>query len=192
MLDPFNVANRVRWFGRLNPDFIRVAMENAIENAHQGREVLYLVPSAVMGKRTQESMDRALSPASGNVRVHTLGQKLHGLGFDIILFDPRCFTPSVGGLATLNGYSQVLPGKRKIREVPLGQIVYDSLPLNPTGFATAMALRMGVSMPPVKLQDLGDGRFRLLDGRHRYLAHKLNGRKTIRARSAWGTAPKKG
>jgi len=71
---------------------------------------------------------------------------------------------------------------RETREISIGLIDIDHLPLNETGLATTLALKRGVHMPPIKVAKLTDGRFLIRDGRHRYLAHKLLGRKTIMAR----------
>ena len=88
---------------------------------------------------------------------------------------------------------------RETREISIGLIDIDHLPLNATGLATTLALKTGIPMPPIKVAKLACGRFLIRDGRHRYLAHKLLGRKTIKARmsvkpfrSANITTPEKG
>ena len=77
--------------------------------------------------------------------------------------------------------------RREVRQIPVSLIDYDRLPLGPAGFATATALAAGVEMPPVHVQVLPGGRYRLCDGRHRLLAHKILGRETIAARAAWNS-----
>lgn len=45
-------------------------------------------------------------------------------------------------------------------------------------------LQQGKSVPPIRLVKINGGRFRILDGRHRYAAHALLNRHTIFARWA--------
>jgi hypothetical protein len=45
-------------------------------------------------------------------------------------------------------------------------------------------LQAGGTVPPIHVKRMPDGRFRILDGRHRMHAHKLLGRVQILAR--WG------
>ena len=71
---------------------------------------------------------------------------------------------------------------RVIKEVPLHLIDVDREPCGQVTLGYAVAMSNGDVFPPVKLAKLKGGRFRLLDGRHRFLACKLNGRKTINAR----------
>ena len=66
-----------------------------------------------------------------------------------------------------------------LKHVPLCLVDHGKLPLNPDGLATAIAMKNGVVMPPIKLERKSNGRYILKDGRHRFLAHKLNGKKTI-------------
>tara|TARA_Y100000310_G_scaffold71589_1_gene67459 strand:+ start:949 stop:1212 length:264 start_codon:yes stop_codon:yes gene_type:complete len=68
------------------------------------------------------------------------------------------------------------------KQINLNQIEIDRLPLNSTGLDTTHALINGIEMPPIKIQNLGKGRFRIKDGRHRYLAHMLTNQKTILAK----------
>ena len=70
---------------------------------------------------------------------------------------------------------------KPIKEIPLGQIIIDRLPLNLEGLSTALAVHNGLSMPPIKVITRFNGKYKIKDGRHRYLAHKLNGKKTIMA-----------
>lgn len=55
------------------------------------------------------------------------------------------------------------------------------LPLNPTTLALIDYLRKGGSVPPIRLAIDKNGQARIKDGRHRYLAFKMLGRKTIKA-----------
>lgn len=71
---------------------------------------------------------------------------------------------------------------RVVRAIPVTQVVYDRLPLNPTGLATTQALADGVEMPPIHVEVLPNGRYKVRDGRHRLLAHKLLGKTHILAR----------
>ena len=70
---------------------------------------------------------------------------------------------------------------KTIKEIPLGQIIIDRLPLNKEGLGTALAVYNGVPMPPIKVVAWWRGRYKIKDGRHRILANKLNGKKTIMA-----------
>jgi uncharacterized ParB-like nuclease family protein len=71
---------------------------------------------------------------------------------------------------------------RKLEFIKMSTIMIDHLPLNPTGLATTVAMMEGVKMPPIKVVQLEDGRNKIKDGRHRYLAHKLLGKETIWAK----------
>lgn len=73
------------------------------------------------------------------------------------------------------------PGTKSTQFVLVSRLRYDRLPLNPTGLATARALRSGVMMPPIKTTLRRDGTLVVRDGRHRTLAHKLCGRQWIAA-----------
>jgi len=53
------------------------------------------------------------------------------------------------------------------------------VPLDPTTLRYANLLIQGTEFPPIKVQDLGDGCFKIKDGRHRWAAHKLAGLKEI-------------
>lgn len=68
-----------------------------------------------------------------------------------------------------------------LAEISISSIVIDSLPINPEGFATAIAIKQGVAMPPILVTKKLDGSYVLRDGRHRVIGHKLNGLKTIKA-----------
>ena len=70
---------------------------------------------------------------------------------------------------------------REYREIPIAQIAVDRIPLNPTGLACACAVRQGIPMPPIKVVQTRSGNYRIKDGRHRYLAYKLNGKAKIYA-----------
>ena len=70
----------------------------------------------------------------------------------------------------------------KIRPIPISAIIVDHIPLNPSGLATTMAVREGIPMPPIKVVQNEQGRYKICDGRHRYIAYKLNGKKNIWAK----------
>lgn len=74
---------------------------------------------------------------------------------------------------------------RHIREIPLSQVDVDRLPINPSVMPLVKHLEAGGTVPPihVRVGEIG-GRFAVLDGRHRILAHRLLGRSQILAR--WG------
>ena len=78
-------------------------------------------------------------------------------------------------------------GMRTIKQIPLNAIAIDRYPCTVQTLDLAMkvhakSLNMN-SLPPVHLVK-GPYGYQLLDGRHRYLAAKLNGRLTIKARFA--------
>lgn len=81
------------------------------------------------------------------------------------------------------GYYPVLfRGKEKTFEwIDLSLIDCDRLPLNEDGFKTAQLVHGFIPIPPVKLITIEGGRYRLQDGRHRFLAFKLNGQEKIPA-----------
>ncbi len=81
------------------------------------------------------------------------------------------------------GYYPVLfRGKEKpYKWINLCNIEYNSLPLNPDGFKTAQLVRGRIPVPPLSLTRLDNGNYKLNDGRHRYLAFKLNGLEKIPA-----------
>lgn len=69
------------------------------------------------------------------------------------------------------------------REIPLNVITCEKLPLNPEGFATARNwVKYNLRNKPIKVIQQKDGLFRVKDGRHRYLAAKLNGEKTMKVK----------
>jgi len=71
---------------------------------------------------------------------------------------------------------------RTIQKIPIHLIDVDRLPLEPTSLQYANAIRKGNIFPPIKVAKLKNGRFKILDGRHRFLAHKLNGKQFIIAK----------
>lgn len=70
------------------------------------------------------------------------------------------------------------------RLIPVAQIVWDRLPLNPSTLDLVRYLDAGGAVPAIKVRALLDGRYEIRDGRHRLLAHKLLGRTHILAK--WG------
>jgi hypothetical protein len=70
---------------------------------------------------------------------------------------------------------------RVTKELSLGNLVVDRYPLNPTTLRLVDFLRSGGDVPPIHVQPLPDGRYKVLDGRHRTLAFKLLGRGVITA-----------
>lgn len=81
---------------------------------------------------------------------------------------------------------------RILEEMDLSNIQIDRLPLNPRTLALVEFLRQGGQVPPIHVQPSyhyyagayqeKTGQFRILDGRHRFLAFKLLGRKKIMVR----------
>ncbi len=70
---------------------------------------------------------------------------------------------------------------RKVEWIYLANIKMDSLPLNPASYACAKAIEAGVEMPPIRVELLPSGQYRIKDGRHRYVAYRLNGIRRVRA-----------
>lgn len=71
---------------------------------------------------------------------------------------------------------------REIKLIPVHQIKYDKLPVNSAGLSTVRWLEKGnVNAKPIKVIAHKDGSYRLRDGRHRLLGHKLLGEKLIKA-----------
>lgn len=68
-----------------------------------------------------------------------------------------------------------------VKRIPVGGVIMDKWPINESGLATTMAVSAGRPMPPIKVRSIGNGQYVILDGRHRTLAYKLLGRKTILA-----------
>ncbi len=59
------------------------------------------------------------------------------------------------------------------REVNINLIDIDRIPLSNRTLQYANCMERGDMFPPIHLQSLVNGRFRLLDGRHRFVANKL-------------------
>ena len=75
---------------------------------------------------------------------------------------------------------------RITQTIPIAQIDYRKpLPMNQKSlwFAVQMKLQ-GVIFPPISVERVKGGRFKLHGGRHRLAAHKLIGKKEIRANVA--------
>lgn len=68
------------------------------------------------------------------------------------------------------------------KEIKLDLIKMDRLAINPKALKYATLINEGVQFPPIKVAFCKDGRFEIRDGRHRYTAHKLLGRKKILAK----------
>jgi hypothetical protein len=71
---------------------------------------------------------------------------------------------------------------RTIVTIPISQIDHGDLPINKKALTFALEMKIGKHIfPPVPVERLSNGRFKLCDGRHRLAAHKLIGRNEIRA-----------
>ena len=75
---------------------------------------------------------------------------------------------------------------RTIETVPLATIIVDRWRIVPKTLEFALAMSYGDVFPPVKVQRVDDGRYRLKDGRHRVTAAKLNGMVKVRVIVARG------
>jgi len=85
-----------------------------------------------------------------------------------------------------NDYPLIFRGKKTIKNViyvNISNIKIDKLPINPDGLSTAMAIYDKKPMPPIKIQEIKDYKYkyRILNGRHRLLGFKINGYLTIPA-----------
>lgn len=69
--------------------------------------------------------------------------------------------------------------------IAIDLIDVDRFPIGPRTVSLIDFLRQGNHVPPIHIQPTVNGRFRILDGRHRLLAYRMLGRQSIRAR--WGT-----
>jgi len=69
----------------------------------------------------------------------------------------------------------------KYEWINLSDIDTPSLPLNEYGFKTAQLVRGRVPVPPICVTRFANGRYKIVDGRHRFLAFKLNGLEKIPA-----------
>lgn len=67
---------------------------------------------------------------------------------------------------------------REVVLMPIDAIKMDRWPHDQKTLKYAVILAFGVEFPPIKVH-LRDGRWCISDGRHRLLAHKLNGRTHI-------------
>ena len=72
---------------------------------------------------------------------------------------------------------------RYIGLLPVSAIEMDRWPFDRV-LGLVLHLQAGGTVPPVHVMKSSDGRYRILDGRHRMHAFKLLGRKSILAR--WG------
>lgn len=75
------------------------------------------------------------------------------------------------------------------KEIPVSLIEMDRIPLDSKTFEFAYALSglssgglLKADFPAIKVAKRPDGRYEIRDGRHRWTAHKLVGRKTIKAK----------
>lgn len=73
---------------------------------------------------------------------------------------------------------------RFLQPIQVAQIDVDRLPIGLRTLSLAAHLAGGGAVPPIHVMPATNGRFRILDGRHRLLAFRLLERRTIVAR--WG------
>jgi len=72
--------------------------------------------------------------------------------------------------------------ERLVRHVNIAEISVDRYPMNPSTLTLVEYMQKGGDIPPIKIAKLKKGGFQIRDGRHRLLASKLLGRKTIKAK----------
>lgn len=70
---------------------------------------------------------------------------------------------------------------KEIVTIKVENVVTENHPVGPATYALAKHLETGGSVPPIHVMPQG-GTYRLLDGRHRLLAHKLLGITEIKAK----------
>ena len=68
---------------------------------------------------------------------------------------------------------------RITKTIPTHLIDIDRMPIHTKTLQYAICMQQGDVFPPVKLAKLSNGRYKLMDGRHRYLATRLNDRRLI-------------
>ena len=68
---------------------------------------------------------------------------------------------------------------RITKEVNINLIDIDRMPFDLKLLEYANEVLKGVIFPPIKLQRIKNGRFKIKDGRHRFLAHRINRKQTI-------------
>lgn len=73
---------------------------------------------------------------------------------------------------------------RVVQTIRIEQIEHGKSPLNFKVFSFARAMFWGDVFPPINVEQVSKGKFKLRNGRHRLAAHKLLGRKGIRAHIA--------
>jgi len=73
---------------------------------------------------------------------------------------------------------------RQYKKIKIANIVIDRYPLNPSILGLLEHLKSGGSVPPIHIQKIGNGQYKILDGRHRVTAFKLLGKKDILSRFA--------
>lgn len=79
---------------------------------------------------------------------------------------------------------------RVTQTVSIQRIEYKGrLPLNVKVLKFAVAKAKGDIFPPISVERIADGKFKLHDGRHRLAAHKLVGAKDVRVSVAISEAP---
>lgn len=65
------------------------------------------------------------------------------------------------------------------KRIPIGAIDMDRWAIRPKALVFALVMDHGGQFPPIRVAAQRNGRYRILDGRHRVTAAKLTGRKQI-------------
>jgi len=71
---------------------------------------------------------------------------------------------------------------RITKEIPIGQINVDRFPNHKKTLNYAIAMMFGAEFPPIRVAKIKNGRYKILDGRHRVLASMLNDKQLIKAK----------
>jgi hypothetical protein len=69
-----------------------------------------------------------------------------------------------------------------IKRIRLSTIDIDRIPIGRKTFNYATLMSRGIKFPPIRVAKKKNGRFKILDGRHRWLANNLNDNEFILAK----------
>ena len=85
-------------------------------------------------------------------------------------------------MAEKNDTQCTIPVIRRSCMIDVGLVRMDRYPMNPSTLSLIDYLREGGEVPAIKVAKHPKGGYIIRDGRHRVLAHKMLGRKKIKAK----------